>query len=57
MGIDLAIIGTLISPIIVIACLAIGFVITKTVKSLGKGEIITYFIPLIMLVLGVIFNV
>lgn len=53
MGVDLAIITTLISPMITIACLAIGFVI----KYMIPGKTIDRFIPLIVLALGIIFNV
>ena len=53
MGIDLTIVTTLISPIITIACLAIGFVL----KMVVPGEKINHFIPLIVLVLGIAFNV
>jgi hypothetical protein len=51
--IDLTLMSTLISPIIVLACLAIGYVI----KNLIPNEDVNRFIPLIMLVLGIIFNV
>lgn len=53
MGVDIAIITTLISPIITIACLAIGFVL----KELIPGKIINRFIPLIVLILGIVFNI
>ena len=53
MGIDLAIIATLISPIITVACLAVGLVL----KYMIPGKKINRFIPLIVLVLGIIFNV
>ena len=50
-------IGVLISeyfsPIILLACLCIGYVI----KAVFKSEQVNRFIPLIVLILGVIFNV
>ena len=53
MGIDLAIITTLISPIITIACLAVGFVL----KMIIPNDTFKRFLPLIVLILGVVFNV
>ena len=52
MGIDLAIVSTFISPIIVIACLCVGFVLKHAIPS----EKLDHFIPLIVMVLGIILN-
>ena len=50
--IDLTIITSMISPIIVVACLCIGFVIKHAIPN----EKVNHFIPLIVMVLGIIFN-
>ena len=50
--VDLAIVATFISPIIVIACLAIGF----AVKHAIPNEKINRFIPLIVMILGIVLN-
>lgn len=50
--IDLTIITSLISPIIVIACLCIGFVVKYAIPNAK----VNHFIPLIVMVLGIIFN-
>jgi hypothetical protein len=50
---DLTIITTLISPLIVVACLCVGWVI----KKLCPGETVNQFIPLIVMVLGIVLNV
>lgn len=50
--IDLTIITSMISPIIVVACLCIGFVVKYAVPN----EKVNHFIPLIVMVLGIIFN-
>lgn len=50
--IDLTIITTLISPIIVIACLCVGFVIKYTTPN----KKVNHFIPLIVMVLGIVLN-
>lgn len=51
--VDLAIVSSFISPIIVIACLCVGFVIKYAIP----GETINRLIPVIMLILGVGLNI
>ena len=50
--IDLTLALSFISPIIVIACLCVGFVIKHAIPN----EKINHFIPLIVMVLGIILN-
>lgn len=50
---DLTIILTYLSPIIVLACLVVGWVI----KNLIPDEKVNKFIPLIVMVLGVFLNI
>lgn len=50
--IDLTIVTGLISPIIVVACLCVGFVLKYAVP----GDKINHFIPLIVMVLGIVCN-
>lgn len=50
--IDLTIITGMISPLIVVACLCIGFVLKYAIPN----EKLNHFIPLIVMVLGIIFN-
>ncbi len=49
---DLEVFTSLISPIIVIACLMIGYIL----KNIYPNDKINRFIPLIVAVLGIIFN-
>ena len=50
--IDLTIITTMISPIIVVACLCVGFVLKYAIPN----KKVNHFIPLIVMVLGIILN-
>jgi len=49
---DLEVFTSLISPIIVIACLMIGYIL----KNIYPDDRINRFIPLIVAILGIIFN-
>lgn len=50
---DLAILTTFLSPIIVVACLCVGYVI----KNVIPNQKVNQFIPLLVLVLGVVLNI
>ena len=50
--VDLQILTDLVSPMIVVGCLIIGYVL----KNAVPGKIINKFIPLIVTVCGIIFN-
>ena len=50
--VDLTIIATMISPIIVIACLCVGFVLKYAIPN----DKVNHFIPLIVMVLGIVLN-
>ena len=52
MDFDLTIITTYISPIIVIACLVVGYVF----KNLIPNNLVNNFIPVIVTVLGIVLN-
>lgn len=50
---DLSLVAEYLSPLIVIACLCVGYII----KGVGQNEKINRYIPLIVMVLGVVLNV
>lgn len=50
---DLGIFADYFSPIILVACLCVGYVI----KAVWKNEKVNRFIPLIVMILGLILNV
>lgn len=51
--VDLTIIASMISPLIVVGCLCVGFVLKYAIPN----EKINHFIPLIVMILGIILNV
>ena len=51
--VDLSVVLTFISPIIVIACLCVGFVIKNAIPN----ETVNRFIPIIVMILGIILNI
>jgi len=51
--VDLSVVLTFISPIIVIACLCVGFVIKNAIPN----EKVNRFIPIIVMILGIVLNI